>query len=201
MPEYAGLPQVDSIQCSKSILFIDCDAWRNTWSDRLVDILPIQKRTYGPPRRVQIIDHTRAIWIQNAMDILGLLRGPGNLPVQEYKVYYWKRGFNSNVSFDHLSSEVVLFEVTYTPEEKRDLILISYEQIGTEVATYYGEHLAELLDVGAHGYNRLIVYTSFELDQLAIQSAEGILKDIIHPVAGSITIEVQVRTLPTGLNR
>ncbi|MNN77400.1 hypothetical protein D3C81_1938560 [compost metagenome] len=116
-------------------------------------------------------------------------------------MYYWKRGFNSNVSFDHLSSEIILFEVSYSPEEKRDLILISYEQIGTEVATFYGEQLLELLDIGAHGYNRLIIYTSYELDQLAIQSAEGILKDIINPIAPNIRIEVQVRTLPTGLNR
>ncbi|GMA49415.1 hypothetical protein GCM10025857_07720 [Alicyclobacillus contaminans] len=88
----AGIPQLESMQCSKSILFIDCDSWKNTWSDRLVELLPLQQRTSGSPRRIQIIDQTRAIWMQHTLDILGLLRSPLNTAVREFKVYYWKRG-------------------------------------------------------------------------------------------------------------
>ncbi|WP_156900071.1 hypothetical protein [Alicyclobacillus contaminans] len=81
------------------------------------------------------------------------------------------------------------------------MVLVSYEHISPEVAKYYAEHLLDMLEAGSHGYDRLIVYTSFELDPIATQDAEGILKENINPVAQGISIEVQVRTLPTGLNR
>lgn len=190
----------ENILCTKSILFIDCDGWRDIRTDRLLEILPIQTRTTGSPRRVQIIDHLRALWLQHTLDILGLLRSPIGNAVQKYKVYYWKRGFHENVSFDHLTSEVLLFEIDYG-EERRDLTLIIFENMTTEVSTYYANSIADLLDAGAHGYNRLIIYVTNELDQLAVEGAQNVFRDRLIGLTDGLGVEVRVRTLPTGLNR
>lgn len=36
---------------------------------------------------------------------------------------------------------------------------LPFERVTAEVIRYYADHLAELLGVGAHGFNRVIIYT------------------------------------------
>lgn len=52
------------MQCSKSILFFDCDAWKDIRIERLIDILSLQNKTVCPPPRIQIVDHIRALSLE-----------------------------------------------------------------------------------------------------------------------------------------
>lgn len=38
---------------------------------------------------------------------------------------------------------------------------LPFERVTAEVARYYADHLAELLDGEAHGFNRVMIYTVF----------------------------------------
>jgi hypothetical protein len=50
-------------------------------------------KTVGPPRRIQIVDHTRALWMQHILDQLGLIRSQLGGVVEKYRIYYWKEVF------------------------------------------------------------------------------------------------------------
>lgn len=73
--------------CSKSILFLDCDAWKDIRTERLIDILPLQNKTVSSPRLIQIVDHTRAIWMQHILDQLELIRSQLGGVVEKYRIY------------------------------------------------------------------------------------------------------------------
>ncbi len=110
----------------KVFFFLDCDALKDIRTERLIDILPVQNKTVGPPRRIQIVDHTRALWMQHILDQLRLIRSQLGGVVEKYRIYYWKRGFQENASFDHIYSETNLFEVSYYGEEKHDILLFTF---------------------------------------------------------------------------
>ncbi len=38
---------------------------------------------------------------------------------------------------------------------------LPFERVTAEVTRYYADHLAELLDGGAHGFNRVMIYKVF----------------------------------------
>ncbi len=116
----------EDMQCSKSILFLDCDAWKDIRIERLIDILSLQNKTVCPPHRIQIVDHTRALWMQHILDQLGLIRSKLGGVVEKYRIYYWKRSLQENASFDHIYSETNLFEVSYYGEEKHDILLFTF---------------------------------------------------------------------------
>lgn len=155
----AGTGQED-MQCSKSILFLDCDAWKDIRIERLIDISSLQHKTVCPPH-IRIVDHTRALWMQHILDQLGLIRSQLGGVVEKYRIYYWKRSLQENASFGHIYSETNLFEVSYYEEENILFYYLSFERVTAEVIRYYADHLAELLDMGAHGFNRVMIYTIF----------------------------------------
>lgn len=114
------------MKCSKSILFLDCDAWKDIRIERLIDILSLQNKTVCPPPHIQIVDHTSALWMQHILDQLGLIRSQLGGVVEKYRIYYWKRSLQENASCDHIYSETNLFEGSYYGEEKHVILLFTF---------------------------------------------------------------------------
>lgn len=193
--------ETEAMPCNKSVLFLDCDRWPDVWGEQTPDTLPIQKRTSGPPRRVTVVDQRRALWLQHSLDVLGVLRNPQNQAPELFKVYHWKRGFHENLPFDGLTSEVRLFEVAYPGETQRELVLVTYEALNPETAGYYSDHLVDMLDAGAHGVSRIVVYHPHELDPQSKQAVEQIVRTELQKLRADIGVDVRVRTLPQGLDR